>query len=73
MLWEGMRGMEEVSMLLRNIEDHFNNLGDKAAAAKFTDKAEEASHRARIIHDSIFRQEQYSEDIRHEKDKEKYK
>lgn len=68
MLWQGMRGMEEISMLLKTIEDHFKSLGNKKAAAKFGDKAEEASHRARLIHDSVFSQEQFSEDIRHEKD-----
>jgi two-component system chemotaxis response regulator CheB len=67
MLWMGMRGMEETSMLLKNIETHFKGMGDKTAAAKFRDKAEEAAHRARLIHDYIFTQNQYSEDIRHEK------
>jgi two-component system, chemotaxis family, protein-glutamate methylesterase/glutaminase len=67
MLWQGMRGMEETAMLLRSIEKHFKEFGDHKTATLFADKAEEASHRARIIHDSVFRQEQYSEDIRHEK------
>lgn len=69
MLWQGMRGMEEISMLLKTIKEHFKLLGDKTAAAEFDDKAEEASHRARLIHESIYTQEQFSEDIRHEKGK----
>jgi two-component system chemotaxis response regulator CheB len=64
MLWQGMRGMEELNMLLLSIEKHLKGLGHKKQAAIFADKAEDASHRARIIHDSIFSQEQYSEDIR---------
>ncbi len=67
MLWQSMRGMEEVSMLLQTIEKHFRDSGDRKAATKFKDKAADASHRARIIHDSVFKQEQFSEDIRHEK------
>jgi two-component system chemotaxis response regulator CheB len=73
MLWQGMRGMEEVSMLLRNIEKHFIGLGDGKSAGIFKGKSEEASHRARIIHDSVFKQEQYSEDIRYEPDYAKIK
>jgi two-component system, chemotaxis family, protein-glutamate methylesterase/glutaminase len=64
MLWQGMRGIEELNMLLKNIEEHLRSLGHRAQANIFRDKAEEASHRARIIHDSIFSQEQFSEDIR---------
>ena len=67
MLWQGMRGMEEMNLLLKDIETHLKKLGHKEQAAIFNDKAEEAAHRARIIHDSIFKQEQYSEDIRYEK------
>lgn len=67
MLWQGMRGMEEMNLLLKNIEKHLKGLGHRKQAAIFNDKAEEAAHRARIIHDSIFKQEQYSEDIRFQK------
>jgi two-component system chemotaxis response regulator CheB len=66
MLWQGMRGMEEMNLLLTNIEKHLKGLGHRKQAVIFNDKAEEAAHRARIIHDSIFRQEQYSEDIRYQ-------
>jgi two-component system chemotaxis response regulator CheB len=64
MLWQGMRGIEELNMLLKNIEKHLRTLGHRDQANIFRDKAEVASHRARIIHDSIFNQEQFSEDIR---------
>ena len=64
MLWQGMRGMEEMNLLLQNIEKNLKELGHKKQAAIFKNKAEEAAHRARIIHDSIFQQEQISEDIR---------
>ena len=67
MLWQGMRGMEEMNLLLKGIEKHLKELGHRKQAAIFNDKAEEAAHRARIIHDSIFKQEQYSEDIRYQK------
>jgi two-component system chemotaxis response regulator CheB len=64
MLWQSMRGMEEMNLLLLNIEKHLRGLGHRKQATLFNVKAEEAAHRARIIHDSIFKQEQYSEDIR---------
>lgn len=66
MLWQGMRGMEEMNLLLQNIEKHLKELGHRKQAAIFKKKAEEAAYRARIIHDSIFRQEQFSEDIRYD-------
>jgi two-component system, chemotaxis family, protein-glutamate methylesterase/glutaminase len=66
MLWQGMRGMEEMNLLLQDIEKHLKELGHRKQAAIFKGKAEEAAHRARIIHDSIFRQEQFSEDIRYD-------
>jgi two-component system chemotaxis response regulator CheB len=73
MLWQGMRGVEELTMLLHNISDHLKLLGHKDQAEVFEAKAEEASHRARIIHDSVFKQELYSEDIRYqEKDFKKW-
>jgi two-component system, chemotaxis family, protein-glutamate methylesterase/glutaminase len=65
MLWQSMRGMEEIVMLLENIAEHFEEMESPDAAALFKEKAEGAANRARIIHDSIFRQEQYSEDIRY--------
>ncbi|HEV7350132.1 chemotaxis protein CheB [Telluribacter sp.] len=69
MLWQSMRGLEEMNMLLKNISDHFAELEDSASAALFREKAEESGERARVIHDSIFKQNHYSEDIRLDKDK----
>jgi two-component system chemotaxis response regulator CheB len=66
LLWQAMRGMEETNLLLLNIETHMRGLGHRKQAAIFAAKAEDASHRARIIHDSVFQQEQYSEDIRYQ-------
>ncbi|WP_018614733.1 chemotaxis protein CheB [Segetibacter koreensis] len=66
MLWMGMCGMEEINMLLKNIEKHLKQLGYKEQAEIFAEKAEDASRRARIIHDSVFKQELYSEDIRYQ-------
>lgn len=67
MLWQGMRGMEEVAILLRSIQGHFKGVGQPKAAALFGDKAEIAAHRARLIHDTVFQHEQYSEDLRLDK------
>jgi two-component system chemotaxis response regulator CheB len=67
MLWQAMRGMEEMNILLLHIAKHLKELGHRKHAAIFISKSEEASHRARIIHDSVFKQEQYSEDIRFDK------
>ena len=68
MLWQAMRGMEETTMLLKNIADHFEKLGNPDDAALFRKKAESTTKRARIIHDSIMNQQQYSEDIRLEEE-----
>ena len=67
MLWQSMRGLEETTMLLRNIENHFKELGEKEASNTFRKKADQAAHRARLLRDSVFRQEQFSEDIRLER------
>lgn len=59
-----MRGLEEMNMLLKRIGDHFADRGDAEVARKFHAKAKKGAERARIIHDSVFRQEHYSEDLR---------
>jgi two-component system chemotaxis response regulator CheB len=64
MLWQSMRGMEEMVMMLRIIGDLYEKMKNKKAAALFRKKAKHSEERARIIHDSIFKMEQYSEDIR---------
>jgi two-component system chemotaxis response regulator CheB len=73
LLWQSMRGMEETNMLLDNIADHFEDLNNKNAAEIFRARAKETADRARIIHDSVLRQDQYSEDIRLNLKSKKYK
>ena len=69
LLWQSMRGMEEVNMLTQSIGDQYEKLDNTDAAALFHAKAKEGAKRARVIHDSVFRQDHYSEDIRLSKEK----
>jgi two-component system, chemotaxis family, protein-glutamate methylesterase/glutaminase len=64
LLWKSMRGMEEMNLLLDHIGKHYETLNNAEAAALFRAKAKESAEHARIIHESVFRQQQYSEDIR---------
>jgi two-component system chemotaxis response regulator CheB len=64
LLWQSMRAMEEMVILLNNTADQYEKLGNRDTAALFRRKAKNSSKRARIIHDSIFSHEQYSEDLR---------
>lgn len=66
-LWQAMRGLEETTLLLRQIGKHFQTHGLKDTGAIFIEKAEMTTKRARVIHDSVFKQEHLSEDIRHPK------
>jgi two-component system chemotaxis response regulator CheB len=68
MLWQSMRGMEELTMILNGIGSHFERLNNEDAAEIFRNKAKDSSKRARVIHASIFRQEHYSEDLRLDKE-----
>ena len=68
-LWQAMRGLEETTLLLNQIGEHFRKQGMKDAAGIFAGKAEMTTKRARVIHDSVFAQEILSEDIRHVKSK----
>lgn len=70
-LWQSMRGLEETTMLLNQISDHFKNEGLREAAAIFAAKADMTTKRSRVIHDSVFKQEILSEDLRHSKPKTK--
>ena len=65
-----MRGLEETTLLLNQIEDHFRKQGFSEAALIFANKAEMTTKRARVIHDSVFKQELLSEDVRHKPEKE---
>lgn len=64
-LWAAMRGLEETTLLLKQIAGHFEKQGFKEASDIFIGKAEMTTKRARVIHDSVFKQELLSEDIRH--------
>lgn len=66
-LWQAMRGLEETTMLLKDIADHFKENGLINASRIFMKKSKTTSDRARVIHDSVFTQELFSEDIRHGK------
>jgi two-component system chemotaxis response regulator CheB len=66
-LWQAMRGLEETTLLLTQIGKHFKAQGSPDAAAIFIRKADMTTKRARVIHDSVFKQELLSEDIRHVK------
>jgi two-component system chemotaxis response regulator CheB len=63
-LWEAMQGMEATDMLLRQIAAHYRSTGNEKDAGLFSQKADEMAKRARVIHDSVFKQELMSEDIR---------
>jgi len=66
-LWQAMRGLEETTLLLVQIGKHFKKQGKKGAAEIFNKKAYMTTKRARVIHDSVFKQELLSEDLRHVK------
>jgi two-component system, chemotaxis family, protein-glutamate methylesterase/glutaminase len=64
-LWQAMRGLEETTLLLNQISEHFKTQDLKEAARIFAAKADMTTKRARVIHDSVFTQEILSEDLRH--------
>jgi two-component system, chemotaxis family, protein-glutamate methylesterase/glutaminase len=70
-LWQAMRGLEETTLLLNQISEHFKNNNQQDAARIFAAKADMTTKRARVIHDSVFTQELLSEDLRHVKPKTK--
>ena len=70
-LWQSMRGLEETTLLLNQISEHFKKEGLQEAAAVFAGRADMTTKRARVIHDSVFKQEILSEDLRHSKGKTK--
>jgi two-component system, chemotaxis family, protein-glutamate methylesterase/glutaminase len=64
-LWEAMKSLEETTMLLKDIGNHFKDNGFASAGRIFFSKSKVMGDRARVIHDSVFTQELLSEDIRH--------
>jgi two-component system chemotaxis response regulator CheB len=63
-LWESMRGLEETNLLLQQIGNHYKAAGNTAAAKLFFKKADTIAEHARVVHDSVLKQELMSEDIR---------
>jgi two-component system chemotaxis response regulator CheB len=65
-----MRGLEETKMLLLNRGQNFEQEKQPAVAALFFRKADETGHQARVVHDSILKQEALSGDLQFQKKKE---
>lgn len=63
-LWQSMRGLEEMKMLMETIGDNYEALHNAEAAALFGAKGEESADRARLIHEAVLEQGHYSEDTR---------
>ncbi len=66
-LWQAMRGLEEITMLLEKIGSHYKERGNATTAELFFSKAREHKERARVVHDSVFQQDIISEAIRFKK------
>jgi len=71
LLWQSMRGLEEMNMLLDNIAGHYKKIKNKEAAAFFSLKAKDGAKKARVIHDSVLQQTHISEDMRFKQKKNK--
>ena len=63
-LWQSMRALEEVNMLMNNIADHYEELKKGDDAKLFREKAKNAADRAMTIHDTVLQHDQFSEDTR---------
>lgn len=63
-LWQAMRGLEECTMLLKHMGEHFQQAGQNDIAALFFTKARDNGERARVVHESLPRHEQLSGDLR---------
>jgi two-component system, chemotaxis family, protein-glutamate methylesterase/glutaminase len=59
-----MQSIEAATMLLNQIGHHFDDKGQPQVAKRFFKKAEENRKRARVIHESVLKQEGLSEDLR---------
>ena len=69
-LWQAMRGLEETTMLLQHIGEHIMDAGDHKVAEEFLKKANSTAQRARVVHDSVFKNDRLSKDLRYKKLKE---
>jgi two-component system, chemotaxis family, protein-glutamate methylesterase/glutaminase len=65
-LWQAMRSMEEATILMNHIANHFDESGEIESAEIFRQKAKDNGKRARVIHDSVFKTERLSEDVRYD-------
>jgi two-component system chemotaxis response regulator CheB len=63
LLYQSMRGLEETKMLLHNLGMHFVETGQTAVANLFFEKADETGQQARVVHESILKQEALSGDL----------
>lgn len=69
MLYQAMRGLEETKMLLHNIGMHFTETQQTQVAALFFRKADQTGQQARVVHQSILKQESLSGDLQFERKK----
>ncbi|GAA4028149.1 chemotaxis protein CheB [Hymenobacter glaciei] len=69
LLYQGMRGLEETKMLLHNIGTHFAETQQTEVAALFFRKADDAGEQARVMLQSIHKQEALSGDLQFEENK----
>ena len=68
-LWQAMRALEEVNMLMNNIADHFKEMDKGDDARLFREKAKDAADRAEAIHGMVLQHDQFSADVRMNKKK----
>lgn len=67
LLWQAMRGLEESNMLLIEMGTHFGTTGRPEIAQTFFEKAKEIKSQARVVHESVLKQQLISGDLRFEK------
>jgi two-component system, chemotaxis family, protein-glutamate methylesterase/glutaminase len=63
LLWQAMRGLEESNLLLEEMGKRFEQAGRSAAAHALLRKAKEVKKQARVVHDSVMKQELISGDL----------
>ncbi|MGI4873795.1 MAG: chemotaxis protein CheB [Janthinobacterium lividum] len=63
LLYQSMRGLEETTMLLQNLGQHFEQEKQADVAALFFRKADETGRQARVVHTSISQHEAMSGDL----------
>lgn len=62
-LWQAMQGLEETTMLLTRLGQHFEKLNHDDVAQVFFQKSKLIKKRSQVVHDSVFSQELLSGDI----------